>query len=461
MSENGELGPDDWDFEWDVDDDSAELEAEAEVNALPVVDEPDAPTMALQPDGSTLTLTGPGAGRLQPEVQTSSSDNSDASVQLLEMRDRDGSLDGGGPLVMFHRPHVGAADVPRLIASVIGATRGRLNVAAITPLPTLTATSNQSWLTSCALAAVRIADPLCFKHDADLVQTAYSARAARNWPRLVVDPSAVADVLEAQRTAGANLLLTPGRMLTIGRPQQSLDDVCTEADEVLALLQRGERLALNLTLPTEWLTDPGLRGLLLDQLLDQEQFDTWYVRVLWPTNPSHPQQPTRLELLEGYKRLAQLADDEDRKLLLPQTGLTGWLQLAFGATGFGTSPTGSGHGFRRQQGGGGGYDRVERYFEPSLLHVVERAAHDVIRRTPGYVQCTCPYCAGLHTGSGAWNHTLADFHHAYWCGRLADPGRRPAGAIRRTVRAAVREASAARLTGTNNPAHLPAWDRLL
>ena len=48
------------------------------------------------------------------------------------------------------------------------------------------------------------------------------------------------------------------------------------------------RVALNLTLQTEWLTDPALRELLLDQLLDQEQFDVWYVRVLWPNTPAHP-----------------------------------------------------------------------------------------------------------------------------------------------------------------------------
>jgi len=248
--------------------------------------------------------------------------------------------------------------------------------------------------------------------------------------------------------------------MPLGDAQQALDDVCAEADNALAELGRGERLALNLTLQTDWFTNAALRGVLLDQLLDQEQFDTWYVRVLWPNTPTHPQQPTRHELLQGYKRLAQLADDEERKLLLPQTGLTGWLQLAFGAAGFGTSPTGAGQGFRRAQGGGGGFAPVERYFEPALLHVVERPVHDALLRTLGYVRCTCPYCPALHA-TAVWNHELAGFHHAYWCGRLADPGVRPAGSIRRTVRAAVREAAGLTLTGANEAVHLAAWDRLL
>lgn len=447
-------GDEDWDGDDAEDEPSADdLEGLLQSSDLSLEDEVGAPPTALLPDGSTLALTGPGAGR--------TSDGPPDALAAITLRNRDESLDAG-PVVLYHRPREGAGDIPRLLASVVAATRGRVSLGAVSPLGTLTAISNQAWLSSCGAAGIRIADPLCFKLDADMGQRPFSGVATRHWQRLLADPSNISDVLDTQREVGANLLLTSGRMLAMGDPQQALDDLCAEGDAALALLARGERVALNLTLPTEWLTDATLRGLLLDQLLDQEQFDVWYVRVLWPSSPAHPAQPTRAALLDGYKRLAQLADDEDRRLLLPQSGLTGWLQLAFGATGFGTSPTGSGQSLRREQGGGGGFPPVERYFEPSLLHVVERPTHDVLLRSQGYVRCTCPYCPALHSGGG-WSHPLARMHHAYWCGRLADPGSRPAGAVRRTVRAALREAErlSAVLTGPNDPTHLQAWDRLL
>jgi hypothetical protein len=63
--------------------------------------------------------------------------------------------------------------------------------------------------------------------------------------------------------------------------------------------------------------------------------------VQWPSSAKAWAQPTDEDLLIGYRKLAQIADDEERRLLLPQTGLTGWLMLAWGASGFGTGPFGS------------------------------------------------------------------------------------------------------------------------
>src|SRR5690606_39417293 len=125
--------------------------------------------------------------------------------------------------------------------------------------------------------------------------------------------------------------------------QRALDAAFDEATTALGMLSNGERLALNLTLPATWLTRPAARTLLLDQLLDHDQFHTWHIRVQLPSGPSPFQQPIDPDLLEGHRRLANLAEDEQRRLLLPQTGLTGWLQLAFGAIGFGAGPVRSGH----------------------------------------------------------------------------------------------------------------------
>jgi hypothetical protein len=105
--------------------------------------------------------------------------------------------------------------------------------------------------------------------------------------------------------------------------------------------------------------------------------------------------------------------------LLPHTGLTGWLQLGLGATGFGAGLWGSSHAFRedKERTGFGNNPEVQRYFEPALLHTVERSVHDVLSADPAYTMCDCPSCPALQDGS--WNHRAAKLHQLHWLGRLA------------------------------------------
>lgn len=420
----------------------------------------ESPQTAQLPDGSALRLTGPGAGTT---VQAAPANDTAAQMTLPT---RDEALGARRPLLLVHRAARGSEHLPRLLGSIVAATRGQLSLGTITPLPRGTALSNEQWLTSCAASSVRVADPAGYKLDSAVVPgAAPSPRSLGWWPYLGADPMVPRDVLDAQRQVGANLLLSPGRAVDPADPQNSLDLVFAEADQALAELQVGERLALNLTLPRAWLTRQALRDQLLAQLLDQEQFDVWYVRVQWPSSLRSAEQPVDLALLEGYKRLAQLADDEERTLLLPQTGLTGWLQLAFGAAGFGSGLPGSDQAFKEPAGGGGGAAPIERYFEPTILHSIERTAHEALRARPGYVPCTCPYCPALHA-SVDWRHDLAQLHQLHWTGRLAADAAATsrggaAGAVRRAVRAAVIAAAAEPLAGPSEPRHLAVWDRLL
>jgi hypothetical protein len=187
--------------------------------------------------------------------------------------------------------------------------------------------------------------------------------------------------------------------------------------------------------------------------------------VQWPSKPWT--QPTDENLLAGYRRLAQVADDEDRRLLLPQTGLTGWLMLAWGAAGFGTGPFGSNQAFLEPSDFG--KPGLERYFERQLLHFVERTDRRLITGDPGYSQCTCPYCRPLlATPAAAWSHKYAGLHYQYSAGLLAAQtapaaaGRRgPHSAVGKAVRAAARFADGKALTGNSAPSHLRTWDRLL
>lgn len=462
--------PHDWDDELGLDDEfefSVDEDDQFDPFGLDDGDDLDdgqPPQVALLSDGSALRLTGPGAGSVV-EADSSTATAVTRTVQT-NLPTRDALLGGRLPILLMHRPHEGGTAVPGLLASIVAATKGQVGLGTVTPLPRSTLASNVRWLSECSAASLRIADPLVFRLDgAVLPCKPPSSRSRGWWPYLEADPVDVKDVLDAQRQVGANLLLSPGRGVDPADPQLSLDRAFAEADEALAALQTGERLALNLTLPRSWLSRPPLRDQLLAHLLDEEQFDVWYIRVQWSSNLRATEQPTDIELLSGYKRLAQLADDEERTLLLPQTGLTGWLQLAFGAAGFGSGLPGSDQAFKEPIGGGGGLQPIERYFEPTLLHTVERTMHDTLRARPGYVQCSCPYCPALHAAED-WRHGLAQMHLLHWTGRLAaDAAGTGLGgankAIRRAVRTAMSTASDEPLTGLSEPRHLAVWDRLL
>lgn len=459
---------------WNTDDadstDWTDLDDEVSEYVTPDVDahftQDTAPRVVAELPGGqgSLVLSGPGAGTAVLPRTTDTGTGSPQTVTGIATRDQ--ALRGTRPLMIVHCPHQNRGSIPRLLASVLAATSGAVSVGASVRLPAGSSTAHNDWLDSCAAASVRLADPLCYLLDPTIVRVPeVSALAKRRSPYLAGGPLNIGDVLDAQRNAGANLLLTSGRALDPTSAQKSLDVAFEEADDALAALGPGERLALNLTLPAQWLSNRSLRNVLFAQLVDQEQFDLWHIRVQWPATLRALHQPLDYDLLDGYKRLSQLASDEERVLLLPQSGLTGWLQLGFGAAGFGAGPFGSGHAFKEDsQGGGGGNPPIPRYFEPTLLHPVERNVHDVLSARPGYVTCDCPYCPALLSG-GDWDHELARLHHLHWMGRLAGigaaTGRSQAAAVRRTVRDAIGAAADQPLVGISVPQHLSVWDRLL
>lgn len=423
----------------------------------------EATTAVHLPSGGYLVLSGPSAGL----VSKSAPENVTGAVAPIN---RDAALDGTKPILIMHRPHQRSASVPRLLAKCHAAYGEHLALGVSAPLPGLNKATHEQWNDGCGSAAVRLADPRGYILDPGLVRlgkTPVKPRHLQYAPYLNNSTAAdwVAQVLDAQRVVGANLLLTPGRALDHTNPQAALDEACNIGNEALAELYTGERLGLNLTLPSEWLIRDRPREALLDQLLDQEQFDVWHIRVQWPATIRSWAQPTDEQLLRGYRRLAELALDEERCLLLPQTGTTGWLMQAFGASGFGIGLTGTDNAFKEFSMGRGG--PIERYFERQLLHAVERTEHNILRQSGDYEVCTCEYCEPLR-GRTTWSHELAALHYASTVASLTagvDRSRTGRGGVhgyvRRTVRSALRFASDRTLVELNEPRHLPVWDRVL
>jgi hypothetical protein len=414
-------------------------------------------------DGSGFLITdGPGAGSVI--VHNAGPDIREAPP----LPGRDDALDGTRPLLIVHRPQSFYRAIPRLLAQLHAAAGGNLALGVSSWLPRATINSHAEFGSSCSAAAVRIIDPLGFIMDPQNVRVKVPSDRDKKWaPYLCSDTVTAVDLLDMQRERGANLLLASGRALDPSDARLSLASACDEGDNALAALKPGERLALNLTVDADWLRRPQLLDALLTELIERQQFDIWHVRVQWPSSAKAWTQPTDEKLLAGYRKLAATADDEERRLLLPQTGLSGWLMLAYGAAGFGTGPSGSTQAFLEPVGGGGGKPQIERYFERQLLHTVERTSHLPLTRDPGYAQCTCPYCPPLLAGA-AWSHEYAGLHYLFSVGILtaqvapAVAGRRGTfGAVGRTVRTAVRFAEGKALTSNSDPAHLRIWGQLL
>lgn len=419
--------------------------------------------VARLPEGSGfLILDGPGAGSVAVGDEG-------ASVRdATELPGRDAALDDGRPLLLIHRPYKHAAALPRLLANLHAAVGSDIALGSVTAVSRVSDEAHRKFHNECAAAAIHLVDPEGYiAEQGDLRIASLSDLRKRRAPHLAGTTAKVPDILDLQRRRGANLLLTSGRALDTADPQGSLDAACTDGDEALASLESGERLALNLTMSAAWLMRPQLRALLLAQLLDQEQFDTWYIRVQWSGKLRTQSQPVDPQLLEGYRELAELAVDEERRLLLPNAGLTGWLMLGFGATGFGTGLGGSEQAFKEESDSGGGRPPIERYFERQLLHTIERTTRHLVTSDPNYVQCTCPYCKPL-LSSAVWSHEYSGLHQLYNTGlptaatSMTTAGRGgPHAAIRRTVRAAAKFAVNKQLLDINEPRHLRAWDQLL
>lgn len=380
------------------------------------------------------------------------------------------ALDGERPLFIVHKPHSYHDQVPQLLTQLQADTAGNLALGVSSWLPSSDQDVHRQFNSSCAAAEVRIVDPRAYTADKTLLHVKNPADgAADRAPYLRGEVSPIAALLDAQRECGANLLLTTGRALDPKDPPGSLAAAVDDGDEALSLLKPGERLALNVTVGPDWLRDSDLLDDMLAELIEMRQFGIWYVRVQWPSTAKSWHQPGDENLLAGYKKLATAAREQRKRLLLPQTGLTGWLALAWGAAGYGTGTSGTIQAFLREsdKGGGGGTPPVERYFEQQLLHFVERTTHPVLERDPAYIKCTCPYCASLLTEE-TWSHRDAGHHYLHAAGTLtAEVAPSGAGhsqvraAVTDKVRAAARFAEGKPLTGHSIPAHLGTWDQAL
>ncbi|MFD7160034.1 hypothetical protein ACFV9C_35970 [Kribbella sp. NPDC059898] len=396
------------------------------------------------------------------------------------------ALRRGAPLLLLHKSHQHSSVLPQVADDILRRHGGALQLGTIAPMPRMSPTSIEAYFDRMSTAPVRIADPECFARDDSFGSSLaaqrdgkpYVGSTSKHWSYFTdVQKNGhtetwVRDVLDAQRSCGATVLLTPGLWGDPATAKYAIATMRQHAEWSRRALDADEKLAVNVTIPASWLTTGALRDRLLDEIVDMDE-QVFYLRVRWPLLGQPYGQLIDRTILDGYLELAAVFDDNDKVLILPNTGLTGWVGAACGAHGF---STGIGSGERAFAD-----TRVikintkprpaptRRVFAHSLLHVVDvTTAEQVDSLTAD--RCHCRFCrAQRRLPAGQWDKALAGAHYLRRVGDMtAGIATNPRGrrvAARRATRDARRIVGdvSARLplVGANEPKHLELWADLL
>lgn len=383
-------------------------------------------------------------------------------------------LSGDRPVFLVHRSTQGGDGLPDLLRAIDHDAGDALEVGVVVNLARQRLERTRAVIDAVATVPLRIADPELHRHAS--VAPVPPAR-ARQHPYLVdpipdrPDDAYIRAHLQRQRDAGATALLTPTGWIDDADGERTLG---LAIRWVLATRATSpdEPLLVSLALGRNWLTAPALRTALLNEIVDSNE-RRFYVRVLWdPLSPRYGQLEDE-QLLTGYRELAQVAAAEGKILVLPQSGLTGWLATAWGATGLSTGVALPEQAFAQVREirikGAGPRPPRPRYFERSLLHTVDLPTHEIVAAT-GQTSCDCAYCRALGVTSNSvdpadWSRDLASRHQVVVAARLLKvmATRNPRAAAAREVRDAGRFLNdlAVMPVGENRPTHLGLWGRLL
>lgn len=394
------------------------------------------------------------------------------------------SLYDSGLYFILHRPGHFYNRMPAVAAEIKRSHSG-LNLVVSQPLPRLGTKVAQAYFDNFAGAsgAWRLADPQGYALPGDVIEdpnvsltdvqktkvgyvaTAPDVNASAtdrtNWNRQVTN---------TQRASGANLLLTPGRTLDTSDPNQSLRRLGQELDDLLNSLGEGEVPVWNVTVQSTWLVDEHLRSQLLGELVDRDDVAAWHLRVYWPLISRTYGQNLDARVLSAYRDLAHVAAREEKVLLLPNTGVTGWLSLMWGTSGFGAGGSSTTQAFaahpRIAARKGVPRSTVDRYFARPLLHTISVDTHRGLQESlpeTTYPPCHCTFCRE-QADDPVWRRELAAQHAACsfgdMAGRAAEAGNRSEHVVAvaraaRTLLGSIPDAYS--LSAAEAPEHLDVW----
>lgn len=275
-------------------------------------------------------------------------------------------------------------------------------------------------------------------------------------------------VLQSEIAHGSDMLITPSLVHGLHPGNGDLDatvDFATiaAADPVAA----GHELIMGLEALHTVFADSAACNYMVNAVVDiDEELPVWLRMTI--TSVAGRGQFQQRDSLKGLREVVESLTANDRPVLLPHSGMCGWLMMGFGAVAFGAgvpaslertlvpSPT----------GGGGGHAPLHWFFEPQVLGFVRAEEMPAIAVVSGHTPCPCPFCGGTLPGSGTgFDADDAARHYLWWCVTLAQDVRAAtdrAGHIRDRIAGAIAfwgnvQTAGVLLDDRSKPTHLEAW----
>jgi hypothetical protein len=375
--------------------------------------------------------------------------------------------------LIVHKSFGKSARLGEVFAGLHGLWGGNLGVGTAIRMTHSSPQIAAKYMSDHSAVPLRLVDPELHHVPDSKFEDADPKKAADKWPCLEALPEKpntlwTKSVLEAQKDAGATVLLSASGWVHDVKPEKALQVQMDFVAESRSYAQDAPMM-VNLSLDHRWLAEASLRDLLLEEIVERSERH-WYLRFYWPLIKTRYGQLLDTAVLDGYREIAALCKDEGKVLFLPNTGLTGWVASALGASGFSTGQSWPEQAFARQQiiAGRKGQQRppaVPRFFEPTVLHTLEYGEHERLANSDDHLPEANPFALELE--AEGYSAEVAGLHYLMSAGELQASlhAKDSRGVARKTVRRARRFVDgldrAEQLTGANRPQHLEAWHQAL